>query len=118
MLAWADDLPLLFAAFALFAWFLGWSISLRTFMTLYHVPHLALGGELSTSYTERSKIMSFNNFFGWIGGAGIFKVNTLVFFATAGMAGNGLLNGESYPAFALAISLAIVTVLFGLKFCM
>jgi Na+/melibiose symporter-like transporter len=38
----------------LFAWFLGWSISLRTFMTLYHVPHLALGGELATSYTERS----------------------------------------------------------------
>lgn len=95
----------------LFAWFLGWSISLRTFMTLYHVPHLALGGELATSYTERSKIMSFNNFFGWIGGAGIFKVNTLVFFATAGVAGNGLLNGESYPAFAITISIAIVTVL-------
>jgi len=96
----------------LFAWFLGWSISLRTFMTLFHVPHLALGGELSTSYTERSKIMSYNNLFGWLGGAGVFKVNTVVFFATAGVAGNGLLNGESYPAFALAISFAIVLVLF------
>jgi Na+/melibiose symporter-like transporter len=55
--------------------------------------------------------MSFNNFFGWIGGAGVFKVNTLIFFATAGVAGNGLLNGESYPAFAVTISIAIVTVL-------
>ncbi len=97
---------------ALFAWFLGWSISLRTFMTLYHVPHLALGGELATSYTERSKIMSYNNFFGWMGGAGVFKVNTLVFFATAGVAGNGLLNGEAYPAFSAAISAAILIVLF------
>jgi len=95
----------------LFAWFLGWSISLRTFMTIYHVPHLALGGELSTAYTERSKIMSYNNFFGWIGGAGVFKVNTVVFFATAGLAGNGLLNGESYPAFAVTIAAAIFIVL-------
>ncbi|MGE0621423.1 MAG: MFS transporter [Pseudomonadales bacterium] len=96
----------------LFAWFLGWSISLRTFMTLYHVPHLALGGELSKAYTERSKIMSYNNFFGWLGGAGVFKVNTVVFFASAGLAGNGLLNGESYPAFAITIATTIVLVLF------
>jgi len=96
----------------LFAWFLGWSISLRTFMTVYHVPHLALGGELSKAYTERSKIMSYNNFFLWVGGAGVFKVNTVIFFAAAGLAGNGLLNGESYPAFATTVSIAIVTVLF------
>lgn len=95
----------------LFAWFLGWSISLRTFMTVYHVPHLAFGGELSRDYTERSKIMSYNNFFQWVGGAGIFKINTLVFFATAGVAGNGLLNGESYPVFAIAIATAILIVL-------
>jgi Na+/melibiose symporter-like transporter len=95
----------------LFAWFLGWSISLRTFMTIYHVPHLALGGELSKSYTERSKIMSYNNFFGWIGGAGVFKVNTVIFFSAAGLAGNGLLNGESYPMFAVTISVAIFAVL-------
>ncbi|MGD8832080.1 MAG: MFS transporter [Pseudomonadales bacterium] len=95
----------------LFAWFLGWSVSLRTFMTVYHVPHLALGGELARSYTERSKIMSYNNFFGWIGGAAVFKVNTVVFFATAGVAGNGLLNGEAYPAFSLTIAIAIVVVL-------
>lgn len=96
----------------LFAWFLGWSISLRTFMTVYHVPHLALGGELARAYTERSKIMSYNNFFAWLGGAGVFKLNTILFFSAAGLAGNGLLNGEAYPPFAVAISLAIAVVLF------
>ena len=46
----------------LFAWFLIWSIVLRTFMTVYHVPHLAMGGELSKDYIERTRIMSYNNF--------------------------------------------------------
>ena len=96
----------------LFAWFLVSSISLRTFMTIYHVPHLAMGGELSQHYIERSRIMSYNNFFNWLGGAGLFKVNTLIFFAAAGTAANGLLNREAYPGFAVAISVAILLVLF------
>jgi Na+/melibiose symporter-like transporter len=98
---------------ALFYWFLGWSISLRTFMTVFHVPHLAFGGELSKDYTERSKIMSYNNFFAWIGGAGVFKLNTMLFFASAGAAANGLLNRDAYPDFSVAIASAIVVVLFG-----
>ena len=61
-------------------------------MTIYHVPHLAMGGELAKSYTGRSAVMSYNNFFYWIGGAAMFKVNQLIFFATAGVAGNALLN--------------------------
>ncbi len=97
----------------LFGWFLVWSICLRTFMTVYHVPHLALGGELAKDYTERSKIMSYNNFFTWLGGAGMFKLNTLLFFASAGAAANGLLNREAYPDFALFIAVLILLVLFG-----
>ncbi|MBD3647998.1 MAG: MFS transporter, partial [Pseudomonadales bacterium] len=96
----------------LFAWLTFWAIALRTFMTIYHVPHLALGGELSRDYTERSKVMSYNNFFGWLGGAGMFKLNTLIFFASAANYGNGLLNPHAYPVFSLAMSLVIVTVLF------
>ncbi len=96
----------------LFAWFLVSSISLRTFMTVFHVPHLALGGELSKDYTERSKIMSYNNFFYWLGGPGAFKINTLIFFSALGAASNGLLNRESYPDFAMFIAIAIVIILF------
>ncbi len=48
--------------FGLFLWFMGFSVVLRTCMTIFHVPHLALGGELSSNYLERSKIMSYNNF--------------------------------------------------------
>jgi len=97
---------------SLFAWFLVWSILLRTFMTVYHVPHLAMGGELSREYTERTKIMSYNNFFGWIGGAVFLKINTVLFFATVAQYANGLLNPESYGLFSICNSLVIVTCLY------
>ncbi len=98
--------------YSLFAWFLVWSVSLRTFMTIYHVPHLAMGGELSKEYTERTKIMSYNNFFTWLGGAGLIKVNQLVFFATVAEVSNGFLNPEAYPRFSISIAIVIATILF------
>ncbi len=104
--------PASFEGGALFAWFLVWSILLRTFMTVYHVPHLAMGGELSKEYTERTKIMSYNNFFGWIGGAVFFKINTVLFFAATLQYREGLRNPDSYASFSICMALVIVTVLF------
>lgn len=95
----------------LFAWFLIWSILLRTFMTVYHVPHLAMGGELSKGYLERTTIMSYNNFFGWIGSAPIHKLNTFMFFAVSAQYGNALLNPEPYTALSLSNALFIMVVL-------
>ena len=81
--------------FGLFAWFAGFAVALRTFMTLFHVPHLAFGGELSTNYLERSKIMSYNMFFGWIGAAGThFVALTFAFAATAEYVSNLFLRQE------------------------
>ena len=95
----------------LFWWFLVWSILLRTFMTVYHVPHLAMGGELSREYLERTKIMSYNNFFGWIGGPPVHKLNTAIFFAVTVQYSNALLNPESYQALSLSNATAIFVVL-------
>ncbi|XOV89234.1 MAG: MFS transporter [Pseudomonadota bacterium] len=96
----------------LFAWLTTWAIALRTFMTIYHVPHLALGSELASDYIERSRIMSFNNFFGWLGGAAMFKLNTLIFFASSAQFANGLLNPDAYFAFSTSIAVVICAVLF------
>ncbi len=96
----------------LFSWFLVWSILLRTFMTVYHVPHLAMGGELSQEYLERTKIMSYNNFFGWIGGPVVHKVNTLIFFAVTVQYANALLNPDAYQSLSLSNALVIMLVLF------
>ena len=43
----------------LFLWLTATVLLTRGAMTLYHVPHIALGAELSTDYQERSQIVSF-----------------------------------------------------------
>ena len=53
--------------FAIFAWFTGFTILLKLSITLFTIPHLALGAELSDDYIERSKIMSFNNVLSYTG---------------------------------------------------
>jgi GPH family glycoside/pentoside/hexuronide:cation symporter len=53
----------------LFLWFTFFTVLFRQFLTLYQVPHLALGAELSTDYRERSVVMSYNAIFAVIGGA-------------------------------------------------
>lgn len=57
---------------ALFTWFTVFTILLRLALTLYHVPHLALGAELSDDYRERTVIMSYNSILGMVGGAAAF----------------------------------------------
>ena len=52
---------------AIFAWFTGFTILLKLSITLFTIPHLALGAELSDDYIERSKIMSFNNVLSYTG---------------------------------------------------
>ncbi|MFT7245006.1 MAG: GPH family glycoside/pentoside/hexuronide:cation symporter [Candidatus Azotimanducaceae bacterium] len=55
--------------FGLFIWFTVFTIFLRLSLTLYHVPHLALGAELSDDYRERSVVYGYNSVLGMVGGA-------------------------------------------------
>ena len=96
----------------LFAWFLTWSILLRTFMTVYHVPHLAMGSELSKDYIERTRVMSYNNFFGWLGAAPVHQINTWLFFAVTAQYANAMLNPEAYTSLSMTNALVIMVVLF------
>ncbi|MBT3530539.1 MAG: MFS transporter [Gammaproteobacteria bacterium] len=65
----------------LFAWLCVWTILSRIFLTLYHVPHLALGGEMSKDQHTRSQLFSFNTFFSF-GTLAIFSFAAFrVFFA-------------------------------------
>ncbi|MEM1230216.1 MAG: MFS transporter [Pseudomonadota bacterium] len=52
----------------LFAWLLLWTTLSRLFVTLYVIPHLALGGELVRSQHERSQLFSMNTIFGYATG--------------------------------------------------
>ena len=85
----------------LFIWLIVFSILMRSFMTLFFVPHLALGGEMAKDYHDRSSVMAYNNFGGYLGAAGAHWLSlTFIFLATAEHA-NGLLNPDAYPRFSL-----------------
>lgn len=97
--------PVALEDFSLFLWFTVFTVLLRSSLTLFTVPHLALGAELSTDYNERSKVMSYNSFFAWIGGAGTHFIGMLVFFAATAQFSYGLLNKDAYPDFALFVAI-------------
>lgn len=54
---------------SLFLWFTTFATLHRLAMTVYQVPHLALGAELSKDYHQRSIIMSYATMFMVVGGA-------------------------------------------------
>ena len=88
---------------ALFCWLTVFAVLTRAAMTLYHVPHLALGAELSDDYEERTSIVSFRQVFGILGSLAAVILGFTVFFVDRdGMRGN--LIAEAYPPFALTFA--------------
>jgi Na+/melibiose symporter-like transporter len=91
----------------------GFAVSLlRQVMSLFHTPHLALGGELSPNYVERSKVMAYHSFFTWAGAASMTYIALTFFFPKTPQFHNGLLNPEKWDDFAFAMAVGIVLVLF------
>ena len=92
----------------LFIWLLVFAVLTRTAMTLYHVPHIALGAELTENFEERTVIVSFRLVFGTLGGLLAVALAFLVFFAASEAFPNGQLNKEAYAPFALTLSVLMV----------
>ena len=49
-------------------------------MTLYHVPHIALGAELSEDFEERTTIVAFRQFFSTFGALIAYFVGFALYF--------------------------------------
>jgi Na+/melibiose symporter-like transporter len=58
----------------IFLWMLVICLLLRTFLTLFTVPYLALGAEMSDDYHERSSIAGTRTLFGWVTAIGLAAV--------------------------------------------
>ncbi|MDJ0877953.1 MAG: MFS transporter [Halieaceae bacterium] len=90
---------------ALFAWYLVFAILVRSFLTLFTVPHMALGAELADDYIERTRIATGRNIMGYIGGLLIQVAAWFVIIpaaTSAGDAGDGY-RQVGYMAAALAL---------------
>jgi Na+/melibiose symporter-like transporter len=97
---------------ALLGWLIFFNVVLMQAMTLFHTPHLALGGEMSDDYLERTSIMNYNTFFLWLGDTAGWLLSFAWFFKPTPGFPNGALDPSRWRPFALAISGVIVVCLF------
>ncbi len=52
--------------FQLFVWLTTAAILLRTALTIFFIPYMALGAELSTDYVERTSVTTYRTTMGWV----------------------------------------------------
>ena len=91
---------------SLFAWYTFFTVILRSSLTLFAVPHLALGAELSDDYHERSKVMSHNNLFGYLG---VIFMHVFVWFFIFANFEDGQRNREAYAPIIIYASILIAS---------
>jgi Na+/melibiose symporter-like transporter len=80
-------------------------------MTVYHTPHLALGGEMSSDYLGRTSVMAYNTFCLWLGDTIGWLLAFRVIFAASDAFPNGALDATRYPMFSVTIAVLIVLIL-------
>jgi GPH family glycoside/pentoside/hexuronide:cation symporter len=83
-----------------FTWVLFFAVAVRTFLTLYHIPHLALGAEMATDYADRSALFSVGLFFGGIAGVAFYFTMLTFVFPPQPDLPNGMYNAAGYPIMA------------------
>jgi len=95
----------------LFAWLTTFAVLVRASMTLYHVPHLALGAELSSDYQERTAIVGYRVMFAVLGALSLVIVSFKVFFTKTDELAQGQLDASAYPGFALTFGIVMMVVI-------
>lgn len=93
-------------------WLAVFNILLQQALTAFHTPHLAMGGELSKDYIERTRVMSYNTFFLWAGDTLCWLTTFGLFFRATRNFPNGALDPTRYPIFSGTIATLVVVILF------
>ncbi|MEM9256774.1 MAG: MFS transporter [Pseudomonadota bacterium] len=93
----------------LFCYLLFMAILVRTLITLFEVPSSSLIAELTSDYDERTKLVSYRGFFGYLGGIGLTIVAYLFFFPQTEQYTVGLMNPEGYNKYGILGSLMMFT---------
>lgn len=101
----------------LFAWLACWTIAARIFLTLYTIPHHALGGELTQDSNGRSQLFSINAIFSYASGA-IFALTVWgVFLAGESVLPDGNvvpkhLDASAYPPVVLLACVIVLVAIY------
>ncbi len=92
----------------LFVWMTVFAILTRGSMTLYGVPHISLGAEMTSDYNERTSIVVWRQMFGYVTAVIVLAVAFGVFFAETPEYSNGMLNKEGYRSYAIMTACLII----------
>jgi len=87
----------------LFGWLTAASVAVRSLISLFNVPYVALGAEMAEGYAERSSVVAWRAVAGIAAGVGVTVLAFTVFFAKA----PGLLRAQGYPGFGWSAALAL-----------
>lgn len=98
--------------FSLFLWLTVTVVLTRGAMTLYHVPHIALGAELSEDYDERTQVVSYRYFLGFAGYLVAYYLGFGVFFKDSAEFPRGQFNVDAYGPYALVLAFTMVITIF------
>ncbi|NQZ99456.1 MAG: MFS transporter [Myxococcales bacterium] len=93
--------PAALGQWGLFCWLTSFAVLTRFAMTLYHVPHLALGAELTDDYDQRSRVVLIRSLGSFAGTAFTAGMALLYFMQPSAAYPDGRLNPDAYPAYAL-----------------
>ena len=88
----------------LFTWLAVMSVAVRSFISVFNVPYIALGAEMASDYTGRTSVVVYRAFAGIVAGTAITAIGFTIFFADG-----GLQRPEGYPGFGWSIA-ALLTV--------
>ena len=87
----------------LFAWLAVTTVAARSFLSLFHVPYIALGAEMAEGYAERSSVVAYRAVMGIVVGVAVTALAFSVYFAREG----GLQNAASYPGFGWSAAIGM-----------
>ncbi len=99
--------PLALDQTGLFIWLTVFAVLARMAIALFHVPHLSLGAELTSHYTERTSIVAVRTIFGALGSVICLLAGLNYFFAASADFANGQLDPARYPPFALTMAVGM-----------
>jgi GPH family glycoside/pentoside/hexuronide:cation symporter len=94
--------PIGLGQIGLFAWLAVMSVAVRSFISLFNVPYIALGAELTTDYAERTSVVVYRAFTGICSGVVVTAIGYSIYFANG-----GLQKPDGYPSFGWSVAALI-----------
>ncbi len=104
--------PLVTSETGLFVWLAVFANLTRTAMSFYHVPHIALGAEMSSDYDVRSTLVGYRQFFHYVAVLFLYVAGFGFFFVSTPEFENGQLDASAYPPFALVLAVVMAVTIF------